>query len=89
MNKSRQVIKILTVAILGTSLPGLQGHAPSESAEQQLRKQYILSRSAMFIQRQYNDLFPLVSLAEDVSNGKTLSSESTSQIRLAAEGSRL
>jgi hypothetical protein len=32
------------MVILGANLPGLQGQAPSQSIEQQLRKQYILTR---------------------------------------------
>ena len=32
------------MVILGASLPGLQGQAPSQSIDQQLRKQYILTR---------------------------------------------
>ena len=44
MNRVGSVVEVVGMVILGASLPGLQGQAPSQSVEQQLRKQYVLTR---------------------------------------------
>jgi hypothetical protein len=44
MKTANSIIQALGVLTLAASLPGLQGQAPSQSVEQQLRKQYILTR---------------------------------------------
>jgi hypothetical protein len=44
MRIARSIIQALGVLTLGASLPGLQGQAPSQGFEQQLRSQYQLTR---------------------------------------------
>jgi hypothetical protein len=44
MSRVGSVLGVIGVTILGASLPGLQGQAPSQGFEQQLRSQYQLTR---------------------------------------------
>jgi hypothetical protein len=44
MNIAGLVMRVVGALILCASLPGLQGQPPSQSIEQQLRKQYVLTR---------------------------------------------
>ena len=44
MNRVGSVVRVMGLVFLGATLPGLQGQAPGQSIEQQLRNQYVLTR---------------------------------------------